>query len=235
MFRKTRPSSCGTASISPASGVELLLQVELEVGVGGAGAVVGEPGVLVDQLVDVGGLHLGRLPPHLQHVLHDAVGAVAVREDASQVVAQVRCDLIDQIPLVLAQRAAGLLKNLPHFLDHLFRRLREVLDEVEGVADFVRDAGGQLPERRQLLTRDDLVLGLLQVGQHDFQLIVLALQLLRELFHQVEALHLVGVATEHLQGRGHVGHLVLADDLDRGLDVAFRHAPHAVGQLCEAT
>ena len=99
----------------------------------------------------------------------------------------------------------------------------------------MRDAGGQLPERRQLLARDDLVLGPLQLGQHALQLIVLALQLLRELFHQVEALHLVGVATEHLQRRGHVGDLVLADDLDRRLDIAFRHAPHAVGQLRETT
>ena len=58
---------------------QFLFDVELEVRIGRARAVEGQSGVFIEQRVDVGGPLLARLAAHHQHVLNDAIGAVAVR------------------------------------------------------------------------------------------------------------------------------------------------------------
>ena len=95
------------------------------------------------------------------------------------------------------------------------------------------DAGGQFAERGQLLAHDDLVLRLLQVAQRGLELVVLALEFLGELLHQVQPLDFEGVAAEDLERRGHLADLVAPADIDLGLQVAFGHAAHAVRQAAE--
>ena len=50
------------------------------------------------------------------------------------------------------------LKGFLHFIDQLDRDCREVIDEIERVLDFVRDARSQLTERGELLRLDQAVL-----------------------------------------------------------------------------
>ena len=49
-------------------------------------------------------------------------------------------------------------KRLPQFVDEFDRDGREIVDEIERVLDLVRDAGGQLPKRGELLGLDQAVL-----------------------------------------------------------------------------
>ena len=49
-------------------------------------------------------------------------------------------------------------KRLPQFVDEFDRNGREIVDEIERVLDLVRDAGGQLTERGQLLGLDQAIL-----------------------------------------------------------------------------
>ena len=196
--------------------------------------MVGEPDVLVDQPIDVGLLPAGGAPSHLQHVGDDPVGALAVVLDQLQVAAQVLEDLADLPPLIFVQAAVlVLLHDLLDLLEKLRGHLGEVLDEVERVLDLVGDPGRQLAQRRELLAHHDLVLGLLQVDQHDLQLLVLLLQFVRQLLDQVQPLHLQRVPAEDLEGGSHVRDLVLAADPDLGFQVAVRHLPHAAREGLE--
>ena len=56
-------------------------------------------------------------------------------------------------------------KRLPQFVNELDRDGREIVDEIERVLDLVRDTGGQLAERGELLRLDEAVLGSAQVLQ----------------------------------------------------------------------
>ena len=50
------------------------------------------------------------------------------------------------------------LERLLQFVDQLDRDRREIVDEVERVLDLVRDAGGQLAKRGELLGLDQAIL-----------------------------------------------------------------------------
>ena len=207
---------------------------EVEVGVGGPGAVVGQPGVLLDERVERHRLHLAGAAPHGQHILHDAVGPFAVGTDAFQVAGQVLRNVAQQPPLVVGHRNAVFVQHFLKFGQQLFRRFGEVLDEVQRVADFVGHAGGQLPQGRQLFAGDYLVLRLVQVAHGHFQLVVLVLQLRGQLFDQIEALHFQGVAAEHFQGGGHFRHFVAPADFFVRFQIAVGHAAHPGGKLPQA-
>ena len=56
-------------------------------------------------------------------------------------------------------------KRLPQFVNEFDRDRREIVDEIERVLDLVRDAGGQLTERGELLGLDQAVLRGAQVLQ----------------------------------------------------------------------
>ena len=55
--------------------------------------------------------------------------------------------------------------------DQLARQRREIVDEIERVLDFVRDAGGELAERGELLRLDEAVLRLAQVVERGGELL----------------------------------------------------------------
>ena len=124
--------------------------------------MIGEPGVLLEQGVDVRQLPLARAPPHHEHVVHDLVGALAVFADALEVVGHVAGDLLDQrapiIVLLVVPLAEDLVQLFQEFLEQFLRYLREILDEVQRIPDLMSDARGGFAERRQLLAHDDLIL-----------------------------------------------------------------------------
>ena len=166
--------------------------------------------------------------------MNNSVGAFAVLTDAYQVVGEILADLLDERALVRVQLLVALAEGLQKFLQKFLRDLREVFDEVERVPHLMSNTRGEFAERRQFLAHDDLVLSPPQVSQHALELVVLPPQLFRQLFHEVQTLDLQGVATEYLQGRGHVGDLVVSSNLDLGLQVAASHSAHPARQPFEA-
>ena len=95
MLMNTLPRSCGSTSSSPTSGSRSNSRFSLEVRIDGAGAVECQPGVLLDEPVDVGEPPLAGLTAHHQHVVHDGVGAGAVRADALEVLGEVGGDVAE--------------------------------------------------------------------------------------------------------------------------------------------
>ena len=195
--------------------------------------MVGQSSALVEQAVDVGRLPLPRTSSHRQHVVNHPIGAVPVLANTLEVAGQISRNLLEQLPVVLAQLVLVVGEDLPQFLQQLLGDLREILDEVEWILDLVGYAGGELAEFRQLVAHDDLILSLAQIVHGFLELGVLPLQLFGQFLDKVQALNLQGVTSKHLQGRRHLGHLVAPADLDLGLQVASGHATHAIGQLLE--
>ena len=99
----------------------------------------------------------------------------------------------------------------------------------------MRHARRELTERRQLFAHNYLVLSQPQIPQHRLQLIVLALQLLRQLFHKVQPLHFQGMQPEYLQGGRHIRDLVAPAYLDLRLQIAARHTAHPIRQHLKAS
>ena len=168
----------------------VFLYGEVEVGVGGAGAVVGKPRVFLQQGIDIGRLGIAGSTAHLEHVTHDPVRAQPVMGDPFQVGAQVAADFIDQAPVVLAHPAFAFLENLLKFLHEFRRDFGKVLYEIQRILDFVRHPGRQFSQLRKLFAHDDLVLGPFQVFEDLLQFLVLVAQLLRHALDQVQPLRL---------------------------------------------
>ena len=72
-------------------------------------------------------------------------------------------DLADLCSQLVVEVGSG--KRLPQFVDEFDRDGREIVDEIERVLDLVRDAGGQLAERGELLGLHQAVLGGPQIFQ----------------------------------------------------------------------
>ena len=87
--------SCGSSSASPAAGIEVLIQPDLEILLLGAGAVIGEIEALLDQRIDVDRPVLARALARMQqHVLDDGVGALAVLHHFFEIALQHRCQFV---------------------------------------------------------------------------------------------------------------------------------------------
>ena len=209
--------------------VEILLDGQIEIRVGRPCAVIGKAGVFIEQIVDLSGLPLTRAAPHHEHVVNDAVGAVAVLKNAPHVVGEILAYLVNQFALLLVQCFDTLVQYLCQLFHQFFRRLREVFHKIQRIFDLMRHTCGEFAERGQFLAHDNLVLRHPQVVQHLFKLCVLRLQLFGQFFHQIQALHLQSVAAKNLKGCGHVCHLVVPTDLDLALQVAISHAAHPFG------
>ena len=84
-------------------------------------------------------------------------GALAVLNDLFEVAFQEFADFIQFLsPAGLVERR--IFKYVGHLVDEFDRQRREVIDEIERVLDLVRDAGGELAERGQLLGLHQAVL-----------------------------------------------------------------------------
>ncbi len=141
--------SCGNSSTAPASGSRSRLQRDVEAGLLGARAVIGEVEAFLDQRIDIGRPVLaGALARMQQHVLDDGVGALAVLHDLFEIVLQQSGHFIDFLALLVGER--GRPQHVVQFVGQLGRKRREIIDEIERVLDLVGDAGGELAERGQL-------------------------------------------------------------------------------------
>ena len=94
--------------------------------------------------------------------------------------------------------------------------------------------GGELAKRGEFLLGDDLFLRRFEMFQGLLKGVVLCVQLFGQLLDQIQPLHFQGVAPEHFQGTGHIGHFVITLDLDRHLQVAASHGTHGRGQPDQA-
>ena len=79
--------------------------------------MIRKPRVFVQQTVDVGGLQVAGIPAHLQHVVDDAVGALAVGLNPLQVAGQVAGDLVDVGAIVLRDLLLDIFKRFFQFID----------------------------------------------------------------------------------------------------------------------
>ena len=100
-----------------------------------------------------------------EHRLDDAVGAPSVLDDLSKIGGDCGDKLVDLRAPVGIERGDRLSLGLPQLVEQLDRKPGEVVDEVERVLDLVRDAGGELAQRRHLLRLDQVRLGSTQLDQ----------------------------------------------------------------------
>ena len=108
--------------------------------------------------------------------------------------------LVDLGARVVVEGLQGRGRDLLQFLQQLDRQCGKIVDEVERVLDLVRDAGGQLAERRHFLRLHQAGLRCFQVGERlfgrvaggaDFRLGALAFGDVAEDQHKAAARHRV--------------------------------------------
>ena len=100
-----------------------------------------------------------------QHILHDAVRAPAVLDDLLQIALQRRRQIVDLGPQIGGNGEPVRRDRRVQLIQQIARQLGKIVDEVERVLDFVRDAGGELSERRHLLRLHQTVLSAAQIDQ----------------------------------------------------------------------
>lgn len=153
--------------------IEVLGDLDHEVGVPGAQPVVGEAGALAEDLVQVRrlGLVARGLRVH-EHAPDDPIGALAVLGHLAQVVAQRGDGVLEAREHRRREPARRALEIGGELFEELEGQLGEVGDEVERIADLVRDAGRELAERREPLLDLELLAGLLERARRARQLVV---------------------------------------------------------------
>ena len=79
--------------------------------------------------------------------------AFAVLHHLAEIVLQKRRQFINFFTEFIGER--GLFQHFIEFVGELDGKCREIIDKIERVLDLVRDAGGELPQRRHLLRPSD--------------------------------------------------------------------------------
>ena len=115
--------------------------------------------------------------------MDDAVGTLSMIAYPTQIVPQVATYVIHKPALLVAQRHAPVFEDFRQLSDKLLGDLGEVVDEVQRVPYLVGHTCRQLTQSSQLLTHYNLALGPMQVLQDNLKLLILALQLIRQLLH----------------------------------------------------
>lgn len=139
-------------------GGELAFDGDVEGGILGAHAVVGEENGLLDHGVDVDDLAVaGAATGVEQHALDDAVGALAMFVDLACVAGEIVEEIFHVVDVGLAT-VADFGDFFTEFFHEFHGEFGEVVDEVEGVLDFVGDAGGESAEGSEFLLDDELIL-----------------------------------------------------------------------------
>ena len=106
------------------------------------------------------------------------VGALAVLHDLFEIALQHLRQLVDLFARLVVER--GRLEHVVQFVDQFGRQRREIVDEIERVLDLVRDAGGELAERGELLGLDQAILRGAQILERVRQLSGALLHLLEQ-------------------------------------------------------
>src|SRR5437868_10653594 len=104
-----------------------------------------------------------------QHRLDDAVGAPPMPDNLVEVASQYREGLVDLGTLAVVERGKARRGRRLQLVEKLDREPSEIVDEVERILDLVRNAGGQLPERRLLLRVNEARLRGAQLAQGRFR------------------------------------------------------------------
>ena len=135
------------------------LQGDIEALFLGPRSVIGEIEAFLDQGVDIDRPVLaGAFARMQQHVLDDRVGALAVLHHLFEIALQHVGQLVEFLSYACRRQAATGLSSIAQFIDQFGRERREIVDEIERVLDLVRDAGGELAERGELLGLDKAIL-----------------------------------------------------------------------------
>ena len=109
--------------------------------------MVGEIEALFEQVIQVGRPGgLGSLACMREHILDDAVGAIAVRLDLGEHVLDGRELTECLVALSRIELLNGCIEPFLELLEKLHRDFGEIHDEVERILDFVRHTGRQLTE-----------------------------------------------------------------------------------------
>ena len=126
--------------------------------------MIGKIEAFLDEGVDIDEPVLTRAFARVQqHVLDDGIGTLAVLHDLVEIALQRIRNLADLCSQLAVEVRSG--KRLPQFVNEFDRDRREIVDEIERVLDLVRDAGGELTKRGELLRLHEAVLGGAQVLQ----------------------------------------------------------------------
>src|SRR5262249_53539378 len=145
--------------------VEVALQRDIEALVLRTGTVIGEVQGFFDERVQISRLPIAAAAARvLQHASHYSVSAAAVLDNLLQIPGQ-HLDCFQNLGAFAGtDRGDGLSRGLLQLVEQLDRESGKIVDEVEGVFDLVRDAGGQLTERCHLLRMDQTCLCRLQLA-----------------------------------------------------------------------
>src|SRR6516165_4958559 len=145
--------------------VEVALQRDFEALILRTGTVIGEVQGLLDERVQISSLPVAAAAARvLQHASDNAVSATTVLDDLLQISGQ-HPDCFNNFCQFVRIVSADRLHCVLQLIEQFDREAGKVVDEIEGVLDLVRDAGGHLPERRHLLRMDQARLRRLQIAQ----------------------------------------------------------------------
>ena len=149
--------SCGKQFGLAGGRIERPLQPDLEFLLLGPRAVIGEIEAFLDERVEIDRPALaGTFARMQQHVLDDRVGALAVLHHLFEIAFQHLVNSSISCSLLVVERRG--FESVAQFIDKFDRERREIVDEIEWVLDLVRDAGGELTERGELLRLNQAVL-----------------------------------------------------------------------------
>ena len=142
--------SCGNISIMPGVGIEVSLQRDIELRFLGARAVIGEVEAFIEQRIDIGG-------PVVAGSSRECSSMFLTMESARLPCWTNFSRLSFSMPVnsstssrILSSSGGGL-EHVVQFVGQFRRERREIIDEIQRVLDLVRDAGGELAERGELL------------------------------------------------------------------------------------
>jgi len=246
--------SCGFSSIgaipSPNSRSSVILKLW-----SCARAVIREVQRLIGQSVDVHFPPLARGTARMfQHRLDDAVGAFAVFGDLLQIAGQHFRNVVDLRALVVVQRGEARCGCFVQFRQQIDRETRKIVNEVQRVLDLVRNAGGQLAQRRHLLRLNQIGLGDLELMERgldrargflrgitrggDLSFVALAFGDVGEHQHEAASRDRVVADFDHAAvGAGALGHTMLArvrgDAANLVLDIDVGAVIAALGEVAD--
>ena len=112
--------------------------------------MIGKVEALLDDGIDIDRSVFARAFARMQqHVLDDGIGTLAVLHDLVEIASQRICQFVNFGARLLVYRYA--LQGVLQFINQFGGDPREIVDEIERVLDLVRDAGGKLTKRGELL------------------------------------------------------------------------------------
>ena len=128
------------------------MDADVETLVVGAHGMVGQPDVLLDNVVDVRGQELVFLASrHQQDTLNDADGTFAMLHNLGHILLQVGNNVLHLLAIIFWQLVLVVFYDFGEVAKQLVRHFTEVDDKIQRILYFVCNAGTEHSERCQLL------------------------------------------------------------------------------------